>query len=228
MKKKLLLNIFVDESGNFSIKDDDNPLYIVAFVCVDPKDDNEVAINKFHNNLKHLEGGDHFVHVGNLVRGEKPYGNLKREDRWKLFINLFLFSKYAKFQIFIPKTIKSNVKENILVALTNSITKMIDDNLDCFDDYDELIIHYDYGQHDLSLVISSAFISRFNKCKIIKTIQNESPFMQLADLYAYISLLAYKANKGYLTKSENAFFGGIKNFKKNYLKQLNEKIIHKN
>ena len=73
MNKPKKLDIYIDESGDFSTYSAENPLYSVAFVFVDSNDDNVSPINKFNSNLNNLMGGDHFVHVGNLVRGEKPY-----------------------------------------------------------------------------------------------------------------------------------------------------------
>ena len=48
--------------------------------------------------------------------------------------------------------------------------------------------------------------------------------MQIADLFAYIELLKYKVNKGYLTRIESQFFGGIRNLKHNYLKPFEKKF----
>ena len=89
MKKQL--DIYIDESGDFSVFTKQNPLYSVAFIMVKKDDDNDSAINRFDNYLDNLFGGDHFVHVGNLVRAEKPYEDMNREERWHLFYTLFLF-----------------------------------------------------------------------------------------------------------------------------------------
>ena len=86
-------------------------------------------------------------------------------------------------------------------------------------------MHYDFGQWALAGIIATSFISSFSDCSIIKTSQSQNPFMQLADLFSYVELLKYKIQKGYLTKSETAFFGGIKNLKANYIKTLEDKYI---
>lgn len=67
MKKIKQLDIYIDESGDFSPASKENPLYSIAFVLVEKENNNENAINKFYNFLSSLFGGGHFVHVGNLI-----------------------------------------------------------------------------------------------------------------------------------------------------------------
>ena len=103
MIKKKQLDIFIDESGDFSLFSKENPIYSVAFVVVKKEDDNDSPINKFNNYLVNLFGGDHFVHVGNLVGAEKPYQEMTREERWHLFYTLFLFPLNLRTLVIIKK-----------------------------------------------------------------------------------------------------------------------------
>ena len=224
MIKKKQLDIFIDESGDFSLFSKQNPFYSVAFVVVSEEDDNSSQLTKFNNYINNLFGGDHFVHVGNLVRGEKPYKGMLREERWPLFYSLFLLSKYAKYKVMVPTIVKKDDDYGTLSLLANTILKMIDKNYSLFEKHD-LIIHYDFGQGPLAGIIATSFLSKFPNAQIIKTSQSQSPFMQIADLFAYLELLKYKISKGYLTNSENRFFGGIKNLKNNYLEPLDDKYI---
>lgn len=226
MIKKKQLDIFIDESGDFSLFSKENPIYSVAFVVVKKEDDNDSPINKFNNYLVNLFGGDHFVHVGNLVRAEKPYQEMTREERWHLFYTLFLLARHAKYSVLTPTIVKSESSDKTILNITKSIIGMINDNLNMFKKH-YLVIHYDFGQGPLAGIISSSFLSAFPDCEIVKTPQSQNPFMQIADLFAYIELLKYKVNKGYLTKSETQFFGGMRNLKHNYLKPLEEKELEK-
>lgn len=228
MNKPKRLDIYIDESGDFSTYSTENPLYSVAFVLVDANDDNIGPINKFNSNLNSLMGGDHFVHVGNLVRGEKPYIGMLREERWKLFYALLLFAYFAKYKIVVPTTIKNETVEEIVSSIAKTLLNAIDESSNYFNKYDEIILHYDYGQGALTGIIATAFLSRFPNCHIIKTPQSQNPFMQLADLYAYFELLKYKISKSYLTKSESRFFGGIRNLKDNFINKLEDKYLIKN
>ena len=224
MKKKKQLDIYIDESGDFSLFTKENPLYSVAFIMVKKDDGNDSAISKFNKHLDNLFGGDHFVHVGNLVRAEKPYEDMNREERWHLFYTLFLLARHAKYKALVQAIVKRDSDEKTLLLLTKTVITMIKDNRKLLEKY-HLVLHYDFGQGPLAGIISSSFLSAFPDCEIIKTPQSQNPFMQLADLFAYFELLTYKIEKGFLTKSETKFFGGIKNLKSNYLESLYEKYL---
>ena len=221
------LDIYIDESGNFSAWSNENQFYSIALVLVDNEDDNNGPIYKFNSNLKNAIGGDHFVHVGNLVRGEVPYKEMFREERWKLFYALQLFARYAKYTYFNPTIIKSGTIEETVSMITKALITSIDNATNYIEKYDNVIIHYDYGQSILTGIITATFVSKLTNCTIVKTEQHQSPFMQLADLFAYYGMLEYKIAKSYLTKSESKFFGGIKNFKKTYLNAFGDKCLFK-
>ena len=224
MAKEKRLDIYVDESGDFSSYSNDNPLYSVAFVVVNSEDDNNKQIKRFNDYLNELFGGNHFVHVGNLVRAEKPYELLKREDRWKIFYVLYLFAMYAKYKLFTVSIVKTDSKEDTLLQLAKSIVLEIETHFKYLRSY-KLVLHYDFGQTPLAGIIYSVFVAKFSDCEIIKTFQQETPFMQLADFYSYFELLKYKINKGYLSNSERKFFGDIRTLKKKYLKTIAKKYI---
>ena len=224
MAKEKRLDIYVDESGDFSSYSNDNPLYSVAFVVVNSEDDNNKQIKRFNDYLNELFGGNHFVHVGNLVRAEKPYELLKREERWKIFYVLYLFSMYAKYKLFTVSIIKTDSKEDTLLQLAKSIVREIEEHFKYLRSY-KLVLHYDFGQTPLAGIISSVFVAKFSDCEIIKTFQQETPFMQLADFYSYFELLKYKINKGYLSNSERKFFGDTRTLKKKYLKTIVKKYM---
>ena len=227
MKKQKTLDIYIDESGDFSLYSDENPIYSVAFVLVDRDIDNSSPISKFNNNLNKLVGGDHFVHVGNLVRGEKPYKEMEREERWKLYYALYLFAYHSKYNVAVTSVIKGDSIENITSSIAVSLLRCVNELQNHISDYDQIVLHYDYGQSILTGLITATFLSKFESCKVIKTSQSETPFMQVADLFAYFDLLNYKVSKSFLSKSETKFFGGIRNLKKNHLNQLASKCLLK-
>lgn len=148
-----------------------------------------------------------------------------REERWKLFYTLFLLALNAKYNVLNSTIIKSSTEDKTLTLIAKSIMNKLEENKKYLKKY-KLVLHYDFGQGPLAGIITTSFISVFPNCEIIKTNQSENPFMQVADLFAYIQLLKYKIGKGYLTKSETKFFGGIKNLKNNYIKALDKKYLY--
>lgn len=223
MANEKQLDIYIDESGDFSVFSKKNPFYSVAFVMVESSFDNSVSINKYQSNLNNLLGGNHFVHVGNLVRAEKPYQDMLREQRWKLFYALYLFSIYSKYNVAVASIEKELSDEGTISSLAASIIKIIESNEIYLTKFKSIVLHYDFGQGPLSGILGMIAASIIPNCSIVKTKQSDEPFMQIADLYSYFELLKYKVSKGYLSNSESKFFGGIRNLKNNYLKTLIDK-----
>lgn len=150
---------------------------------------------------------------------------MKREERWRLFYALYLFSKHAQFDVATISIIKKEVAADSMELVSNSILSLVDNLRDVLNKYDELILHYDNGQGIFAGIIIAAFKSNCPKTKMVKTKQGDSPFMQVADLYAYFELIRYKVSKGYLSNSETKFFGGIKLLKHEFIKNLERKQI---
>lgn len=221
MKQKRELDIYVDETGDESAFSVDNPLYIVSFVCVETANDNKASIESFMNKLSKLNGGDHFVHTGNLVRKEKPYKNLLMEDRQKLFGAIFFFARKVKFSYFnavIDKKVHQD--KSLYERITDCLIKTIHIYEDYFGKFSKIRIHYDGGQAFLKGVFITSTKYAFSNGEYVQTRQAESPFMQLADMVGFMELIWYKANQGRLTKSDEKFFGKKRKIYKDYIKFL--------
>ena len=219
------LDIYIDESGNFDSYSKHNLIYSVAFVMVDSLDkemnDKQVAI--FENKLSNIVSGDHFVHVGNLVRGEKPYKGTLLGERQDLFYILFLLAKYSRFKVVCSIAEKKEMNNEIYEGITDSVIATVKELENYLSAYDKVIVHYDNGQGFLKGILLTAFRMFFKHTVIVKTLQQENAFMQIADLYSYFELIKYKIQKAGLSKYEIDFFGEARKIKKDYLKQLDDK-----
>ena len=221
------LDIYIDESGNFDDFSKHNLIYSVSFVMVDSADIeiNNKQINLFQTKISKIVGGDHFVHVGNLVRYEKPYKETRFKERQDLFYILFLLAKYSKYKVASSIIEKKQIKNTIYSEIFNSINKTVLRLKENFESYKNVIVHYDDGQPFLKEALVKAFGNISNKTSFIKTLQQENSFMQVADLFSYFALLKFKIEKACLSKHEIHFFGNSKKIRKDYLKQLEDKII---
>ena len=219
------LDIYIDESGNFDNYSKHNLIYSVAFVMVDSNDNNDKPVSIFESKLANIVGGDHFVHTGNLVRGEKPYEEMKLRERQDLFYILFLLSKHSKYRVMCSIAEKKNFNDEIYEGITDSVIETIRGMESYLANYDKVIVHYDNGQSFLKGVLLSSFRALSKNITIIKTSQQENPFMQVADLFSYFELIKYKIQKACLGKYEISFFGMSKKIKKDYLKQLEDKFL---
>ena len=219
------LNIYIDESGDYSPYSKENPLFSVAFVMVVDDKSNNYALNVFRKHLSNNEGGDHFVHTGNLVRAEKPYIGMLREKRQDLFYSLFLLAKYAKYKVCCANVVKKNRYNKLTEYINDIIYKTVIEYSDYFSRFNRIVLHYDNGQCLLGGIILSAFRSLYKNVFFAKTMQQDSPFMQIADLYSYFELIKYKIILNNLSKSEIAFFGTARKIRKNYIEQLKSHFL---
>ena len=79
MKKENVLSIFIDESGDFGKLDNKFPYYHVALVLHEQRYDISDSINKLEYKLSNWGYTNHYIHVGPLIRKEKPYQEDFRE-----------------------------------------------------------------------------------------------------------------------------------------------------
>lgn len=225
---KRTLHIHFDEAGDESNYSKENPIYAVPFVAVENTPENDGPLKAFSHKLEKMEGGDHFVHVGNLVRNEKPYQGMNPRKRQDLFYVLFLLAKYAKYRFccaIVEKSHRTVREYGLDSALFDAISKQIEIHREYFSSFDSVVLHYDGGQQMLRGVLIGAFRAKGIPAVMEKTVQSDDPFMQIADLLGELELLTYKAKAGTLTKSERAFFGEWGKIKKDYVKQLRSKHL---
>lgn len=221
------LDIYIDESGNFDSYGKHNLIYSVAFVMTDlmDKEMNGKQVAIFESKLSNIVSGDHFVHVGNLVRGEKPYEDTLLRERQDLFYILFLLAKYSKYRVVCSVAEKKEINNGIYEGITDSVIATVKGLENYLSKFDKVIVHYDNGQDFLKGALLTAFRMLSKNVVIVKTLQQESAFMQVADLFSYFELIKYKIQKAGLSKYEIKFFGEARKIKKDYLKQLEEKYM---
>ena len=180
---------------------------------------------KLVSKLSNIVGGDHFVHVGNLIRGEKPYEETLLKERQDLFYILFLLAKYSKFKVACSIAEKKEINNEIYEGITDSVIATVNGLGNYLSKFDKVIVHYDNGQDFLKGALLTAFRMFSKNVVIVKTLQQENVYMQVADLFSYFELIKYKIRKACLSKYEIKFFGETRKIKKDYLKQLEEKYI---
>ena len=146
MAKSKILHVYIDESGDLSPYSKQNPLYSVAFVFVEDKLIDQNPTRLFQRHLLHLEGGDHFVHVGNLVRAEYPYKNMLREKRIDIFYSLFLLAKFAQYKVVCININKKGIGFLLDLEVTKRIYEVFHSKYIYFNKYSQIILHYDNGQ----------------------------------------------------------------------------------
>ena len=145
-----ILNIFVDESGDFGIEKG-SILYTVALTLHDTKIDIKKEVNSLENRFKKINYNG-MVHTANLVKKAKEYSKYDIKTR-KLIFNIFYeFMRRVNVKykpIVIDKRYCSNssvLKKHIINELNNMLTN----NIKYFNKFDKIIIYYDNGQKSLT------------------------------------------------------------------------------
>lgn len=167
------VSVFIDESGSYEHDRQSSRYYLVCMVFHDQDIDITAEIEKLEVALESI-GLDrlHCVHAGPLIRREREYAGMNREERRGIFRRMFLFfhNVDVTYKCFV-------IDKNFLGP-----------NLDVHDSLLQQIIRF--------------LLSRTLELARAKLLSNEG-----------------------LSESEMVFFGGVKKFKKNYLKLLDRRRI---
>ncbi len=222
-----ILSVFIDESGDFGRLDKHNLYYFVALVLHNQSVDISGYISCLNENLSNLGYKNHAIHTAPLIRREKDYLNDSREDRRKLFNNIFHFARKVDFNYICPKIKKIECANEI--DMIGKLSKNINDELlkyeDYFNSFDKIIVYYDNGQVELNKILSAVFNIRFCNVEFRNVKPVDYKLFQVADLVCTMELVYEKINKNLFSKSEHDFFGSERDFKKNYMKYILKKHL---
>ena len=86
-----------------------------------------------------------------------------------------------------------------------------------------IIVYYDNGQVELNKVLASVFTVMLPQSEFRKVIPADYRLFQVADLFCTLELICLKNQRHIMSKSEEAFFGSMRDMQKNYLKPMYKK-----
>ena len=223
------LSIFIDESGTFSEYTHTDPYYIVTLVFHDQAKDIAMQIKKLDQNLSSFSNPNEAIHVGPIIRREKQYRNLSIKERMRIFNLLFYFTRKLPicYKGFIVDKKQTEDLIDLTVKVSKQLTGFLGENKEILSKYDEIIVHYDNGQHELTKIIVSVFTAILGDIDYRKAEQSDYKLLQAADLFCTIQLLAQKSATKTLSRSEEGFFPADKkkSLKKSYFPILKDKAF---
>jgi hypothetical protein len=225
------ISVFIDESGSYEEDRQSSRYYLVCMVFHDQDVDISDAIYKLELSLVAM-GLDrlHCVHAGPLIRRENEYAGMSREERRGIFRRLFLFLQNAdiSYKCFVIDKNFIGPTQDIHDSLLQQIVSFLLSKADELSAFDKLKVYYDNGQSKLTYLLKEAFSIFASRTEFIPDVEPARyRLFQVADIVCTLELAHAKllSLEG-LSKSEIAFFGGVKNFKKNYLKLLDRRRIN--
>ena len=220
-----ILNIYVDETGDFSFYSTSSILYGVSFVFHDIEDNIQLQVDVLKDRLKRI-GYNEMIHTAQLIKKSDKSHNLDIDYRKDIFKSLYEFARRVPVKyksIFVDKRYTSN-ESNLKIKLNKEISNLIDNNLKYFSKFDVINIYYDNGQPELTRILKSAFAS-FEYTIFSNFDKTEEKLFQVADMLTFIDKYYYKHdNKIKNSKSEEYFFS-VMNIRKT-IKELNNKKLH--
>ena len=167
------------------------------------------------------------VHAGPMIRREDEYLSMPREMRIRIFRRMMIFVQKAKikykcFKLFKPY---NSGDRAIHDTLLQEIVDFLISHRNDFNAYNLLKVYYDNGQTQVASLLKEAFALYSAKVEFVADVQPAKyRLFQAADVICTLELVKAKLlTSGTMSESESRFFGGIKNFKKNYLKALTRK-----
>jgi len=225
--KKRILSCFIDESGDFGPYETHSPYYCVSMVLHDQDDDVSDKFADLDEKIENTNFDNHVIHTAPLIRREDYYKYFDVSERKHLYNILYYFSVNMPIKYFCVTMRKSECSDAVeqTAKLSKLITEEIQASYSFWSSFDEIIIYYDYGQIELTRVITSVFNALFSNVEMRRVKPVDYKLFQVADFMCTVEMLNLKAEAKSFSKSELEFFGSTRNFKKNYYKKLQSKRL---
>ena len=227
---KKILSIFVDESGNFGFPDSVSRFYVIGLVFHNQESSISQAVADLDLTLRDMGLSHHYFHAGPMIRREKGYEFMDWDFRRKIFSRIMAFARKVDFRfacLFVDKHYVDSA-ESIKQKLETQFRELLDKNASFIGSFDYLKIYYDCGQAEVTKILHEILEDRM--ARRIEFTQGVIPqkykLFQIADLMCTIKLIEKKIDLGlHLTESEERFFGGARDFRRNILKVFKHKEI---
>ena len=217
------LSIFVDESGDFGTYEPHAPFYLFTLVFHNQN-------NSIEDQISHLEQGlldigfdvKHCFHAGPIIRREEDYQNLSITERRKCLNRILTFSKNCEISYITFSIEKKHISDSIglTVSLSKQLSAFIREEYSFFTMFDKIIVYYDNGQVELNKLLASVFAIMLPQTEFRKVMPADYRLFQVADLFCTLELICLNDEHHIMSKSEKAFFGSMRDMKKNYLKPM--------
>ncbi|MBQ5361769.1 MAG: hypothetical protein IIU63_00335, partial [Clostridia bacterium] len=110
----------------------------------------------------------------------------------------------------------------LTVALSKQLSAFVREEYAFFMNFDRIVVYYDNGQIELSKLLASVFAILLPQAEFRKVIPTDYRLFQVADLFCTLELICLKDEHHILSKSEQSFFGSMRDMRKNYMKPIHK------
>lgn len=226
--RKNILNIHIDESGNFGEATSKQPRqYLITMVFHHDYDDINNDVHMLEESTRKAGFDVEYIHSGLLIRKEEVFKNYSLDERRQLIYKIFNFFNH------IPITHKTFVIDRKIakdkVSLSGEIGKQINafikDNYNYFSSFDLIQVFYDGGQIELSSILNTVFSIALTNVEFKKAQPQKYRLLQVADFICSLELLRIKFNEKRLSKWEKKFFYKPQELQKLFFKSIDKKRL---
>jgi len=219
------LSVFIDESGVFGPYESHSPYYIVTLLFHDQSVSITESIKVFTNKLLQSNLPGCTIHSGPLIRREFEYRDISMLERKRIFNIIYNFSRTTdiKYHSFIVEKRQLVEEIDLVIRFTKLLSVFLSKHMKILMEYDRIVVYYDYGQKELTKILASSFNTVLNNVRFKKAIPTDYMLLQATDMICTLELLAIKAKRKQLSKSELAFFKSEKDLYKSYLRAIQQK-----
>ena len=147
------------------------------------------------------------------------------EKRRRIFNKMVAFFRQVNIRYKCFYIEKKHMEDVVVETgrLSKLISGFIRDHYEEFLSFDDVKIYYDNGQVEVSKILSSVFNALLPNPIFRKVMPTDYKLFQVADLLCSLKLIQLKMNNNMFSKSEKAFFGSMRDLRKNYLKPVSKK-----
>ena len=169
-----------------------------------------------------------FIHTTPLIRQDKPFENMLREERKSIFR---VFARFAEqlpisYTTFTAKKSFYQDSKQLEDAFEHQIKSFIEDKLDYFQSFERITIYYDCGQAAISKILRNTFGKIFgNRMDFRTAYQKDYKLLQVADYICTLEQSKVRWDNDNSTKSEKVFFLSRQKFLQNYYRKISKKHI---
>jgi len=216
------LSIFIDESGDFGESSNPFDNYLVTFVFHNQTQSIKKQADYLENNLKENGFFLDYIHTAPIIRRENVFENYSLDERRSLIYKIlnFMIKCPIKHYTVIVNRKEADTPHALAAKISRGITNMIQENKAFFKGYDNIIVYYDNGQHELSVILSAIFSTFFENMEFRTVEQQKYRLLQAADFICTMELLKIKHVNNRLSKSEKSFFYKPQELKRTFFKAL--------
>ena len=113
----------------------------------------------------------------------------------------------------------------LTVALSKQLSAFIRGEYALFAQFDKIIVYYDYGQSEITTILTSVFNSMFVDVDFRHVQPYEYKLFQVADMICTLELSKLNFDNNKISKSEENFYESHRKFKDYYYKTIKKKKI---